>query len=292
MEKGKSVQSRFECRLVGHLTLDGQASQGQQLTEAELSQYFAEHPTEKFFSVLPRLLEEGVISKSELGNIETHTSSFSDDGEKAVFAYTMETSLYKTINTALRKRSKADLERRGTKQYILILRTYMLKNAEPQSAEYFFRGVPCKAFDVLDARSRYTEWSFMSTSANKETAKGFAGQKEERTLMWVAAPWGFRVPRKLSQFPNEEELIIVPGTVFEVKEYEFRKELTSTIPIISHFKKLLPECLFHKKVTYWYAFEVTGRPQYIPPRPNWHRLSCLWPVLPLLFAVLLSLLLQ
>ena len=156
--------------------------------------------------VINLLLLSGVISRWEAARILSETSSMSSPGEKAVRAYTMETSLYRVTNTTLRNRDYASLRRnKGLREFILLL------YGEIESKGTFHWGPLYRGIDAdIDLSERHTNWQFMSFSANHSVAQGFAWRAKTTTMLELRYCVAVSV-QKYSVFKSENEFLVLPG---------------------------------------------------------------------------------
>ena len=138
-----------------------------------------------------------------------------------IHLYTRETFLYHELNTALRLTDLAKLETLGPLCYLI--RDYSRTGEEFVGTVY--RGVQFPSTMIDSYRRAQGTWhtwpSYTSTSKNRQMAE-FRGN----TLFIIEiTPIKMHVPRAydiadLSQFPNEEEVLLPAGVSFQIVRFE------------------------------------------------------------------------
>ena len=144
----------------------------------------------------------------------TPAASLSEDEAGAVHLYTLESPLYKQMNQHLRRR-----DRSAFKPFFPFLRLLLTALQKlPRADVVVYRGVK------IDLASKYPEgeavtwWSFSSSTSEVGVLKNdqFLGDQGKRTIFSVRTTRAVDVSA-LSALPFEKEMLVLPGSVFEVK---------------------------------------------------------------------------
>ncbi|CAF1605791.1 unnamed protein product [Didymodactylos carnosus] len=130
-----------------------------------------------------------------------------------IMLYTMECFLYKLINKALRENDPSKVNTLGPFCYILFRSWYVDKNDYHKE---LYRGVNAdenmvKSYDEATGEMRCWD-SFTSTSKSRKKAESFGN-----TLFIIDATDHSGIDITLSsKYPDEEEVLLPPGTIFQI----------------------------------------------------------------------------
>jgi len=135
------------------------------------------------------------------------------DEAAAIMLYTQDTCLYPMLNGALRAHSGSDGEK-AFSPYLKLLLTGL--NKLPLVRAKVYRGIKADVHDVYSQLENkvFTWWAFSSTSTRKRQAEVFMSGGQ-CTLFTIDAI-GVDVSA-FSSFPNEQELLLLPGTCLMVE---------------------------------------------------------------------------
>lgn len=135
--------------------------------------------------------------------------SMTVDEAAAIHLYTTN-HLYKKLNEALRS-----LDRAKVKAYFPYLRLLLAAlDKLPKSIKMLYRGVALDLSLQYPLGTEVTWWAVSSCTPELKVANSFSGGAK-RTLFLIDASRGVGI-RDLSQFKNEEEVVLAPGTTFSV----------------------------------------------------------------------------
>ena len=173
------------------------------------------------------------------------TDNLTKDESAAIFLYTMESSsdhfnVYSELNTILRLEDRTPLK--SWFRYLKLIITALLKL--PSS--------PCTVWRAVrkDLSKKYAEvqeipwWGFSSCTTSIGTLDGILHQPGKRSLFSIECLTGKKI-KGHSQFPKEDEVLLLPGTYFKV---------------VSQFKMSDDICIIHlreisrfdtKRQTFW-----------------------------------------
>jgi len=135
--------------------------------------------------------------------------SLTVDEAAAVHLYTTN-ALYSKMNAALRNQ-----DRTSVKAYMLYLKLFFQALAKMESCKKnLYRGVGLDLFSGYTLGSTVTWWAASSCSPNLSVAKAF-GAKTGGTLFHISARSSVSI-RHLSEYKDEEEFLLAPGTQLQV----------------------------------------------------------------------------
>jgi len=138
------------------------------------------------------------------------------DEAAAIQLYTQQSCLYPRLNSALREHANPE-KLAPFLPYLKLLLTGL--NKLPLVRAQVYRGVALdlhEQYNQLEGKV-FTWWAFSSTTRNKKLmcSSGFLGNGQSRTLFTIDAI-GVDIAA-FSAFPNESELLLLPGTSLTVK---------------------------------------------------------------------------
>lgn len=167
------------------------------------------------------------------------------DERAAIFLYTMESSsgysnVYSELNKILRLEDRTQLK--PWFRYLKLLLRALLKL--PSSHCTVWRAVK------EDLSTKYADtqeicwWGFGSCTTSVSTLSEILGNSGKRTLFSIECSTGKQI-KHYSQFPKEEEVLILPGAYFKkVSQFNISKDIC-----IIHLREI---SRFHKKPqTFW-----------------------------------------
>ena len=134
---------------------------------------------------------------------------------KALVEYTNES--YKSINSALRNGQKVDVNP--------IIEDL---NSLPTHQGISYRGVSTSRLNI-EVGGTYSDPAFLSTSKVRVEALAY-GNKENKTLLHIKGKSG-RDVSSISRFPEEEEVLFPPSTLFMVEDKKLLKIGGTKIPV-------------------------------------------------------------
>lgn len=139
----------------------------------------------------------------------------SKDESAAVYLYTMETSkdtsIYRLLNEALR----AD-DRTMVRPWFAYLK--LLDSAASKLPDYkgnVWRGVPKNVSGTFKKGQKITWWSVSSCSKSVNVISAFIKEVPQSTLFNIQCVSG-KCISPYTCYPGEDEVILMPGTIFEV----------------------------------------------------------------------------
>jgi len=142
-------------------------------------------------------MTRGALSVDEAASVHMYTTNF----------------LYKMLNASLRSS-----DRKGVTAYFSYLR--LLLNALqklPVSTNMLYRGVALDLSKEYPKGAEVTWWAVSSCTPSFGVAKGFGGSKSTWTLFLIKPRTSVGI-KHMSQYKNEEEFVLAPGTQFKVTE--------------------------------------------------------------------------
>ena len=172
-------------------------------------------------SIIPQLSTYVWIAKE---NSKTPQDGLTQDESAAIHLYTMEwdetldgknASLYAQLNRTLRLADRTKL--RPWFRYLKLFLTGLAK-IPPVPHQTIWRGVKKDHSAEYVANSRVSWWAFSSCTTSLEVLESdlYLGNTGTRTLFSIEAING-RSVRSHSYFQVEDEILLLPGTYFEVK---------------------------------------------------------------------------
>jgi NAD:arginine ADP-ribosyltransferase len=167
------------------------------------------------------------LTRDESASIRLYTMEWNDD----------HASLYTVLNRALRAHDRKEL--RPWFKYLKLLLTALTKMpcAEPQT---IWRGVRQNISDAFPRGAEVIWWSFSSCTRTLTVLESelYLGKTGDRTLFSIEVLNGKNVCAH-SFFPNEDEILLLPGTYMEV-----RSQLNpSTDMYIIHLRQEIPKTM-------------------------------------------------
>ncbi|CAF0913408.1 unnamed protein product [Adineta ricciae] len=174
-----------------------------------------ERAIESLVPIVPHIEQRTLVAKTKCQNPAEHLSI---DESAAICLYSMEwtpyqQSIYFLLNAALRER-----EHEQMKPWILFMKLLLTAlNRLPSKFQTVFRGVK------LDLHGEYSRgdliiwWGFTSCTStiNVLQSNKFLGKKGERTQFIIECINGKNIS-KHSYFKSENEILLMPGTCFQV----------------------------------------------------------------------------
>ena len=151
-----------------------------------------------------------------------------DEYHIALVAYTLETPFYRKFNKATRTATMATVKHYPYKNYFKLLWLSIKKvpgHPRRLSRDVLYRGLSDKMKFVINDYVCFQH--FMSTSRDKEVAKGFIDDKRKGTLFRITGLMDAAERHHFSCLdhfnPYEEEVLIIPTQVFQVVAVEKMK---------------------------------------------------------------------
>mmetsp|Transcript_152865 Transcript_152865/g.292767 ORF Transcript_152865/g.292767 Transcript_152865/m.292767 type:complete len:717 (+) Transcript_152865:65-2215(+) len=137
----------------------------------------------------------------------------------AIHLYTTN-HLYKKLNEALRHD-----DRKMVTQYFLYLRLLLCALRKlPATSSKLYRGVALDLSAQYAKGSEVTWWAVSSCTPDIKVANSFSAGKGRATLFMITAKTGVGI-KDFSEYKNEEEFILSPGTQFKVAHVEKKPAL-------------------------------------------------------------------
>ena len=177
---------------------------------------------EQSIKSLTNLVDKIIIHASTAKSITENISQedgLTHDEAAAIYLYSMETgsrSLYRLLNDVLRKNNAQKLKLWFL--YLKLLHTAL--NKLPSVQERVWRGIP-KNVSASYTQGRRIIWkSVSSCSTDAGAVQAFLNQKAQNTLFSIDCKNG-KIISKYSAFSEEQELILMPGTLLRVKNKPF-----------------------------------------------------------------------
>lgn len=131
----------------------------------------------------------------------------------AVHMYTTN-HLYKALNEALRSSDRDKI-----RQYFLYLRLFLNALQKlPTSTEKLYRGVALDLSSQYKKDTQVTWWAVSSCTPSLSVANSFSGGSK-RSLFEITPRTSVGI-KALSEYKDEEEFILPPGTQFKVTQVE------------------------------------------------------------------------
>ncbi|CAF1187281.1 unnamed protein product [Rotaria sordida] len=165
------------------------------------------------------------LTRDESASIRLYTIEWREAGESA----------YRHLNHALKKNDREKLQ--PWYKYLKLLLTALVK-IPCSKVQIVWRGVRYNSVDKFTKEARITWWCFSSTTESLAVLESdlYLGTTGERTLLSIEVLNGRNI-RAHSHFPGEDEILLLPGTLIEVKS------LLNPAPDlhIIHLRQLVPE---------------------------------------------------
>ncbi|CAF3788426.1 unnamed protein product [Adineta steineri] len=138
------------------------------------------------------------------------------DESAAIYLYTMPSPFFSSLN----KRLRAE-DRHALKPWFAFLKLFLTALEKlPSTKVSVWRAVSCDVGSYYAANDMTIWWSVNSTSTDPNVIKMFLG--ETSTLFHIDAIYGKSIS-DYSAMPDEQEVILIPGTYLEVKTCVHRK---------------------------------------------------------------------
>jgi hypothetical protein len=187
-----------------------------------------EEAVEKIIPLIPHVMDYVTTAKRKHN---WHLTLLTRDESAAIYLYTMPKEFFSKLNIALR-----DENRQVLKPWLHFLKLLItaLKKLPPTKTTVW-RAVYKDVTFTLDAGKVYTWWDITSCSMNINSVQPFLG--ESGTLFAIETIHG-RDISMLSAVPDEQEVIIMPGTRVHVKSQSLN------IPdrlFIFHLEEIIPQ---------------------------------------------------
>lgn len=186
-------------------------------------------PLQKFTSQPPLKLEDAVRSlqkfiedlekyvKLSLDQCRYPKDDLSQNESAALYLYSLQwpkekVSFYTMFNRALRNEDRTKLV-----PYSSYLQLFMITLEKlPSNKRYVWRGVNGDISDRYKADSVHVWWGASSCSDNLNIAASFLEKDEDQTMFNIECYNGKSI-KNHSAFPNENEIVLPPGTCLKVK---------------------------------------------------------------------------
>jgi len=161
-----------------------------------------EEAVEKIIPFIPNLMDYVATAKKKYN---WHSTLLTRDESAAIYLYTMSTDFFSRLNNALR-----DVNRQVLKPWLDFLKLFVtaLKKL-PSTKATVWRGVSYNATSKFVDNDVYTWWDINSCTVNINIVQGFLG--ESGTVFAIETIHG-RDVSMFSAFPDEQEVILMPGT--------------------------------------------------------------------------------
>jgi hypothetical protein len=141
--------------------------------------------------------------------------NLSKDEAAALYLYTMEMSedscVYRILNHTLRLEDRTKV--RPWFGYLRLLDSAVSKL--PKCKSIVWRGVNQDITALFKKGQKKTWWSVTSCSRSVDVISAFLGDSPQSTLFNIECSSG-KVIAGYTSFPSEDEIILMPGTMFEV----------------------------------------------------------------------------
>ncbi|CAF1582079.1 unnamed protein product [Rotaria magnacalcarata] len=180
-----------------------------------------EEACEPLLNIVPRLPTYIWIAKE---NSKTPADDLTQEESAAIRLYTMQwdtsdnkvdQSLYRHLNRTLKESDRCKL--RPWFRYLKLFLTALVK-IPPSPRQIVWRGVHKNLVKDYPTGDHVTWWAFSSCTLSMPVLESdlYLGKEGTRTLFSIDAING-RTIRAHSQFTTEDEILLLPGTYFEVK---------------------------------------------------------------------------
>jgi hypothetical protein len=167
----------------------------------------------------PDICRRAYIAK---GNCDSPKDGLTEDESAAIYLYTTEWQpheqcLYAALNTMLRSKNRNKLIPPWF-LFMKLLLTALFKL--PSCIKVVWRGVPLDLRKQYEVGKTYTWWGFSSCTEKIGVLESdlFLGQEGKRTIFSIECFNGKKI-REHSSFEDEEEILILPGSQFLVKDH-------------------------------------------------------------------------
>lgn len=157
---------------------------------------------------------EKLDKKGDLGEL-------TQDMAAAIYVYTCESPFYKQLNKLLRDEDRTALQ--PFFPYLRLLLTALRRL--PKIERNVYRGVGLDLQDQYPEGETVVWWAVSSTTKTMKVLKDFLGESGKRTIFIVEVK-SARDIMKYSWKTTEDELILLPGTVFKVTSVLPQGDLT------------------------------------------------------------------
>lgn len=173
-----------------------------------------EETIQKVVALVPGINEYVSIAKQECNQ----TSSWLTHNESAaIYLYTMPIPFFEQLNKALR-----DEDRDALKPWFPYLKLFIAALEKlPSTIGPVWRGVSSDVGSVFGDGKLHTWWSINSCSMDLSVVKGFLGKMG--TLFLIETVNGKNISQ-FSAFPNEKEVVLMPGTQVGAPSQPFSHE--------------------------------------------------------------------
>lgn len=178
-------------------------------------------------------------AKESLSAVSTnhHSTILNTEEMASIYMYTGCT-IYNDLNSALRNEDRSEVE--PFFPYLRVFLQALDKVEKIKKNTVLYRGISKNLSHLYKQGSHVTWWNVVSCSADETIAKGFCSSSDDFTLFRVesfsAAPI-----QEFSAIPDEDELIISPGTTFEIVKVSGK---TSRKPVITLRELLMPRKVY------------------------------------------------
>jgi hypothetical protein len=174
---------------------------------ADLPVLTLEEAVEKLIPLIPEVMDYVAIAKKKYNR---HSSLLTRDESAAIYFYSMPTSFFSHLQTALRAENRHALN--PWLDFLKLLLTAFEKL--PSTKATVWRGVNYDATLTFVGNDVYTWWTITSCSISVSIVQPFLG--ESGTLFAIETINGKDISL-FSAVPDEQEVILMPGTYVRVK---------------------------------------------------------------------------
>ncbi|CAF1211469.1 unnamed protein product [Didymodactylos carnosus] len=148
-----------------------------------------------------------------LANSKNPANGLTRDESAAIHLYTIESDLYPTLNHALRAANRRKLL--PWFPYLKLFLTALWKI--PSTPSILWRGVKEDLSKVYEIGEEYTWWALSSCTSTIKVLEcpQYVGKRGKRTIFNIESCNGKQI-RPHSYFKEEDEILLLPGTYFEI----------------------------------------------------------------------------
>mmetsp|Transcript_143485 Transcript_143485/g.250451 ORF Transcript_143485/g.250451 Transcript_143485/m.250451 type:complete len:1549 (-) Transcript_143485:370-5016(-) len=171
--------------------------------------------------LLPHMLQQAKLYaylRMQTLTAAEQASGLTESDLQAIYIFTYESPIYRMLNQLLMKNEALDLAPWTDFLYHLI---EGLKKLAPVKQQVF-RGItyaldPAKWEEMYSVGSTVTWYNFSSASAEKGVVEGFLGDNNYDATLFIINHFSGRKIASFSFYPDEEEVLFLPGSRFKVK---------------------------------------------------------------------------
>ena len=207
-----------------------------------------EKAVEPLVDVLPDVQSYAFVAKKQCNN---PADGLTQDESASIMLYTMgweplEECLYIVLNKTLRDKDRQQKLKPWYSYVRLLLNGYMRLKPIQKTV---YRGVACALSKKYIKGETIVWWGFSSCATNIEVLQTdlFLGEKGARTMFHLECQ-NLRDIRKHSYIPNEDEMLLLPATQFEIQgvlrqgdlHIVHLKEIPSKPPLLQQIQVITP----------------------------------------------------